>query len=357
MASSAPKVASRGRWQPKPKVAAPPPPLLTDLKDEQAPLRAGRLRPYLLGAAAVLPVAVGFWIWSSFQSTPASDPSPGVLPASSTGPAVTNQAVVTLSDDGAVFMVSSESGAGNVAPVGRRVQWVANGQPLAGEDSPTLRRSMVKRGDQLVAEIVPNDGTREGARYRTSPIDVGNAVPRLLQVAFDPAEPRTGETIAVFTQVSDLDGDPTRIVYRWWHNGLLTQQGASAQYSGSAVTRGDHLAVEVVASDEHAEGESRKIEAHVGNGAPHFADPPSFTTADGRIRAVVGAVDPDRDPLTFTLLAGPSGMTIDKVSGQIDWKPPTGTQGPQRLRVEIRDDHDGVAEQEFDVTVPPGFAP
>lgn len=357
MASSAPKVASRGRWQPKPKVAAPPPPLLTDLKDGQAPLRTSRLRSYLLGAAAVLPVAVGLWIWSSIQSSSSSYPSPEGPPTSSAGPAAIDQAMVSLSDDGAVFTVLSEPGAGIVAPVGRRVQWLANGQPLAGEDGPTLRRSLVKRGDQLVAEIIPNDGTREGARYRTPPIEVGNAVPRLVQVTFDPAEPRTGETLAVLAQVSDLDGDPTRVVYRWWHNGLLTQQGTSAQYFGGAVTRGDHLTVEVVAGDEYAEGESRKIEAHVGNGAPHFTDPPSFTTADGHIRAVVGAVDPDRDPLTFTLPAGPSGMTIDKVSGQIDWKPQPGTQGPQRLRVEIRDDHDGLAAQEFDVTVPPGFAP
>ena len=68
------------------------------------------------------------------------------------------------------------------------------------------------------------------------------------------------------------------------------------------------------------------------------------------------AIDPDRPDqhLTFSVLAGPAGLTVDPVSGQLAWTP-SESQGPgiHPVQVKVTDDGDPVlsATVEFQVTV------
>ena len=49
------------------------------------------------------------------------------------------------------------------------------------------------------------------------------------------------------------------------------------------------------------------------------------------------AVDPDNDPLTFSLLEAPAGMTIDSTSGLIRWTPSGAQQGYYYVTVRVTD--------------------
>ncbi|MFM8552287.1 MAG: Ig domain-containing protein [Nitrospiraceae bacterium] len=59
------------------------------------------------------------------------------------------------------------------------------------------------------------------------------------------------------------------------------------------------------------------------------------------------------DPLTYSLETAPPGMVIDKTSGRIVWQVPPGIQGSHRVRVVVRDNHQGQGFQEFDLDFAP----
>ena len=72
------------------------------------------------------------------------------------------------------------------------------------------------------------------------------------------------------------------------------------------------------------------------------------------------AADPDSDPLTFALLAGPVGMTVDPASGKVTWSPQTGDLGNQTVLLQVDDGHGGMAQQQYTVSTivaPPNRPP
>jgi SdrD B-like domain/Putative Ig domain len=89
---------------------------------------------------------------------------------------------------------------------------------------------------------------------------------------------------------------------------------------------------------------------------PHFTTTP-VTQASASIKQLsrpyvynAGASDPDGDPLTFTLLYGPSGMTV-ATTGQVNWGGAFAGSFPVALKVS--DGRGGSAEQDYTLTVIP----
>ena len=69
----------------------------------------------------------------------------------------------------------------------------------------------------------------------------------------------------------------------------------------------------------------------------------------------VDAIDPDNDPITYSLLAGaPAGATIDPVTGMLTWTPPAAGLYP--FTVQAADDRGGYDRQTYTVTVTMGQA-
>ena len=72
------------------------------------------------------------------------------------------------------------------------------------------------------------------------------------------------------------------------------------------------------------------------------------------------AQDADGDPLTYSLLQAPSGMTINPTSGRIEWTPDAGQLGNQDVQITVDDGHGGTASQQFVIAVvgtAPNLAP
>jgi|GEM_PF-6405684 len=63
----------------------------------------------------------------------------------------------------------------------------------------------------------------------------------------------------------------------------------------------------------------------------------------------LAALDPDGDTLTYSLVAGPQGLTIDPQSGLISWQP--GMAGTYPISVRVDDGQGGIATQTFDLMV------
>ena len=85
---------------------------------------------------------------------------------------------------------------------------------------------------------------------------------------------------------------------------------------------------------------------------------PDFTT-DPKTRAVVGrqyqydadAVDPDGDTLTFSLVAGPDGMSVHPETGLVLWKPDAGDIGVHPMTVRVVDGFGLGVDQSVEIAV------
>ena len=95
--------------------------------------------------------------------------------------------------------------------------------------------------------------------------------------------------------------------------------------------------------------------------------PPEITTlpdiealADRPYVYDVDAIDPDDDPVSFSLLAAPAGMAIDATTGVITWAPTANDIGDYDVLVEATDGRGGVATQRYTLSViapPPNRPP
>ncbi|MEX2214855.1 MAG: putative Ig domain-containing protein [Phycisphaeraceae bacterium] len=87
------------------------------------------------------------------------------------------------------------------------------------------------------------------------------------------------------------------------------------------------------------------------NDPPTITSQPTFVANRGELYTYdVNAIDPDGDDLTFALDVFPIGMTIDAVTGLIEWTPAIGQEGPQQVRVIVSDTAGNAALQGFTVT-------
>ncbi|MFO0796118.1 MAG: putative Ig domain-containing protein [Gemmataceae bacterium] len=86
----------------------------------------------------------------------------------------------------------------------------------------------------------------------------------------------------------------------------------------------------------------------VPNRPPAFTSVPELEATVGRGYAyAAAAADPDGDPLSFSLVAGPAGMAVDPATGELAWTPTAGQVGAQAVTLRVSDARGGFAEQTF----------
>jgi RHS repeat-associated protein len=96
-----------------------------------------------------------------------------------------------------------------------------------------------------------------------------------------------------------------------------------------------------------------RIAVRTPNSAPNFTSTPITNAATGlRYTYAAQASDPDpSDILTFSLPSAPEGMTIDSLSGVLQWTPTAGQGGTHAVVVKVHDVGGLFALQGYDVTV------
>lgn len=88
------------------------------------------------------------------------------------------------------------------------------------------------------------------------------------------------------------------------------------------------------------------------NVSPDFSStPPTTTNEDEAFLYQATATDPDGDALTFFLVQGPLGMSLDGVSGALEWLPVQKDIGEHSVLLRVEDGQGGSDEQSFTLTV------
>ncbi|MBI3665107.1 MAG: M36 family metallopeptidase [Acidobacteria bacterium] len=91
------------------------------------------------------------------------------------------------------------------------------------------------------------------------------------------------------------------------------------------------------------------LDLEPGNGNPAITSQPMTIPGMGDLYLyAISASDPDSDPLHFELTEGPAGMTIDPVTGLIQW---TTSFVGQRVKVTVTDGHGGKVIHGFSIFV------
>ncbi|MCU0548662.1 MAG: choice-of-anchor C family protein [Leptolyngbya sp. Prado105] len=150
-----------------------------------------------------------------------------------------------------------------------------------------------------------------------------------------------------YSLVSAPDGmwiDPTSGVIRWFPN--------ASQVGPNPVT------VRVIDGKGGSTEQSFKVlvKPEAGNHDPIIiTDPITQAYSTKSYSYKVKALDADNDPVIYSLLNRPTGMTIDSSTGQISWEAPN--VGSHKVAVLVEDGRGGVTRQEFDLVVSNTVAP
>ena len=92
------------------------------------------------------------------------------------------------------------------------------------------------------------------------------------------------------------------------------------------------------------------------NQAPSFISEPDVEAlVDRGYTYMAKANDLDGDRLSFSILSGPVGMTVDTVSGKVTWQPNSGHVGNHCIILRVDDGYGGVANQTFFISIQPAI--
>jgi hypothetical protein len=224
-------------------------------------------------------------------------------------------------------------------------EWRTNNQILADETKGWLSKKQFAKGDEVAATV------RCGGSEGTASVTIGNSPPSVLSVPFSPNDIHTGVDITVNPEGYDPDGDTVGFNYKWSVNGDEIADD-SPILTGDHFKRGDKVALTVVPYDSEGTGTpfaSQNIV--IPNGAPRILSSPPQRVQGGVYTYRVVADDPDGDPLTYSLVTSPDGMTIDSRTGEIKWPITEKSSGDHIIEVVVQDPGGMKTTQKYTVTI------
>jgi len=208
--------------------------------------------------------------------------------------------------------------------------------------------STLNPGTQFKFSVAPGGqySVREiGYLVNTGPVWITQSLPAAT----------TGTAFKTTLRAGDNDCEELQFVLTSGPAGLVVD-AATGQLTWSSPIAGDH-AVALQVRDSNGAATPINLVLHVESGANVNHDPHIVSTAiTGAVETQtyhyqVVAEDADNDALTYTLVLGPNGMTIDAGTGAIDWIPQYTDTGNHAVSVLVTDGNGGSATQQFTIVV------
>jgi hypothetical protein len=234
-----------------------------------------------------------------------------------------------------------------------KITWYVDGTAVEGVNGNLLEPQNFKKGSQVEAEIIPNDGKRSGAPFRTKPVIVKNTPPTATSAALRPIPAFVGDMLSVDAAGSDRDNDTVTFEIQWMINNTNASGNEKGQLDTSGLKKKDRITAMVTPFDGENRGQTYPTNyLTLSNRNPDITSQPPSALQDGTYVYQVVAKDLDGDPLTYSLAAAPNGMTIDRNSGLIRWQPPVGEKQQQlSVKISVDDGDGGVTYQEFTINL------
>jgi hypothetical protein len=196
-----------------------------------------------------------------------------------------------------------------------------------------------------------SDGTETA--WQNFTLTVANRPPSLSTVP--PAQAFIGQLFQYQVAASDPDGDPLRFALTTGLEGFSID-ALSGLVTGVPRVLGNHE-LTVTVSDGRAEASlDFNLTVAWPNRSPYVTTTPVTGATEGLPYSYdIRAYDGDKDPLEFSLLSGPSWLSIDAASGRLAGVPEAA--GSVAVAVLVRDGRGGEGRQEFTILVAPSVPP
>jgi hypothetical protein len=224
-------------------------------------------------------------------------------------------------------------------------RWARNGRIIEEETAPLLSRKWFSRGDTISVTVIA-DGQEAAAS-----IMINNSPPVVTSVMLSPEQLRRGVDITALPQSVDADGDNVRFSYKWRINGNDVPEDRP-MLNGNQFKRGDRISLTVTPYDSSGPGEVfNSKEIIIPNAAPSFVTtPPKDFSGDTYFYQAM-AEDPDGDPITYSLVSPPAGMTIDSNTGMIQWKIGGDQAGNHTIEIVAQDPEGARISQKYTLAI------
>jgi hypothetical protein len=194
----------------------------------------------------------------------------------------------------------------------------------------------------------------ESAPSSVQPEAAGNTPPRIVSFDVSPQHPVIGDKIKAKVVTSDKEGDTVNVAYEWSKNDVSLYETSDTLTVSNDFKRGDRISLRVIPDDGKLKGTPLTMNIFVADAAPVINPSQATFRFDGSTYTYqVKATDPDGDPLTYTLKAGPPGMTVDPSTGLITWPVPTDFKGIAQITISVTDGFGGETMESFTVNIPP----
>ena len=101
--------------------------------------------------------------------------------------------------------------------------------------------------------------------------------------------------------------------------------------------------------------QSYMLRVRSAGGPPQIVSVPSTEAAIGTawLYSII-ATDVEQDPLTYSLLAGPAGVDINPITGELSWTPQSNQLGLNSIAIQVSDGSGGSTSQSFSIRVAAG---
>ena len=227
-------------------------------------------------------------------------------------------------------------------------RWEKNGQVLQGEKADKLAVFQFTKGDRITVTVTA------GAESASATALIGNSPPEVTGVTLGPQYIYRGVDIIATAAGVDIDGDLVQFSYRWVVNGEEISE-TSQTLRGDAFKRGDRIWIRVTPFDSDGTGKVYEpLPITIPNAPPRFVSQPSTEFKGDTYTYTARATDPDGDAITYSLAAGPPGMTVNPATGEVAWKIGKGAAGTHAVELNAQDSEGFKIFQKYslNVTIP-----
>jgi hypothetical protein len=230
-----------------------------------------------------------------------------------------------------------------------RTQWIRNDQEVPFEEKANLARGRFRKGDLIRARVIRTEARPGDEGVLSAPVRILNSAPVLQSVEIHPSTPLSSDSLKVVTKGVDADGDPIYYRFQWELNGSPLDEEKEETLGRGRFKKGDSLTVVVTPNDGEASGSPKRSAAVVISNSPPVisSTPPDTVAAGNQYRYSVRAEDPDGDPVSYRLKAGPKGMEIDPGTGVVRWEFRKEDRGAHSVEIEAYDPGGGRSVQRY----------
>jgi hypothetical protein len=226
-----------------------------------------------------------------------------------------------------------------------KIEWLVNGDAIPNSSPDQFKAAELKKRDKVQVKA-----TIQGREILSNEIQIQNSLPVLSSVRIMPEVFKPGDRLYIEASATDPDGDDVTISYEWTKNG--EPAGNSKQIEAS-IKRGDKIDVKITPNDGEADGHHIVLHREISNYPPAITERKKTSFDNKLYTCQINAVDPEGDSLVYSLRKAPSGMTINPVTGLIQWNVPDGFKGKAPCEVSVSDGHGGVASQNLAIDIRP----